>query len=348
MSVVPPSSLTLSTKPAAPPPPSPAFYLTVGQPVTCLLVRNNKLVVGTARGSIIIYSARDWRKVAEIEAFSKGGLLWVDIVNIGDVEAGDACNELRTNKETLVCQGRFDGVKLFRPEDSSWLKWVETANFAIPHSGFCGGFVKRSGNDIVAVVASEQSKLVVANLVRTFIRPVVSLVREKSGTVMCVREWDKGRVVAGYESGEVIVWDWSNNSLVTVVTLVGLVGTVMSLAWDMEKRMGVVVGAEDKVVVINEELEVVRERVITNKGVGEVQIRGDRKIAVCGGWDGRLRVFSWVKPDKLKPLAVLKFHAESVEAVAFSEVEVEGGRLGGRRVLAAGGKDGKVSLWDIY
>ena len=38
----------------------------------------------------------------------------------------------------------------------------------------------------------------------------------------------------GDESGEVFVWDWSNNSMVRVVTLVRLVGTVMSLASDME------------------------------------------------------------------------------------------------------------------
>ena len=77
-------------------------------------------------------------------------------------------------------------------------------------------------------------------------------------------------------------------------------------------------------------------------------IRPDKKIVVCGGWDGRLRIFSWVKPEKLKPLAVLNFHADTVEAVAFSDQDVEGGRLHGRKVLVAGGKDGKASLWDIY
>ena len=70
-------------------------------------------------------------------------------------------------------------------------------------------------------------------MVGTFIRTVMSLVREQSGTVMCVREWDR-RVGTGDESGEVLVWDRSNNSMVRVVTLVRLVGTAMSLAWDME------------------------------------------------------------------------------------------------------------------
>ena len=60
---------------------------------------------------------------------------------------------------------------------------------------------------------------------------------------MCVKQWDKGMVVAGYESGEVLVWDWSNNSLVRVVTLVNHVGTIMSMDWDREKGLGVLVGA---------------------------------------------------------------------------------------------------------
>ena len=53
-----------------------------------------------------------------------------------------------------------------------------------------------------------------------------------------------------------------------------------------------------------------------------MQIRGVRKIAVYGGWYGRLSLFFWVKPDKLNPMPILKFHAESVKSVAFSEVEV--------------------------
>ena len=42
------------------------------------------------------------------------------------------------------------------------------------------------------------------------------------------------------------MWDWSNSSLANVVTLVGLVvtDTVMSLAWDMEKTLGVVVAKQ--------------------------------------------------------------------------------------------------------
>ena len=39
---------------------------------------------------------------------------------------------------------------------------------------------------------------------------------------------------------------------------------------------------------------------------------------------------------------------ESLETLAFSAAPVASGRLAGRDLLAAGGKDGKVSLWDVY
>ena len=75
-------------------------------------------------------------------------------------------------------------------------------------------------------------------------------------------------------------------------------------------------------------------------------IRPDRQLVVAGGWDGRVRVFS--NTARLRPLAVLLFHSATVEALAFSRQPVAAGRLAGRNILAAGGKDGKISLWDIY
>lgn len=56
-------------------------------------------------------------------------------------------------------------------------------------------------------------------------------------------------------------------------------------------------------------------RDITNKGVGSVCVRHDDKILICGGWDGRLRLFSWLNPGKFKPLAVLKYHSDTVECI---------------------------------
>ena len=99
---------------------------------------------------------------------------------------------------------------------------------------------------------------------------------------------------------------------------------------------------------VDDHLQVLGAREVVNAGMGSALVREDSTIMVTGGWDSRVRVFSWKNPAKLKPLAVLDFHTEAVEAMAFSKGRLEVGRLAGKRLIAAGGKDGKVSLWDIY
>ncbi|KAK4494380.1 hypothetical protein PRZ48_014678 [Zasmidium cellare] len=91
-------------------------------------------------------------------------------------------------------------------------------------------------------------------------------------------------------------------------------------------------------------------------------VRGDEKTFATAGWDSRVRVYS-VKT--MKELAVLKWHKEGCYALAFADVggvEKSGeGEEGTMTVaeqrkhtaktthwLAAGSKDGKVSLWEIY
>ena len=110
-----------------------------------------------------------------------------------------------------------------------------------------------------------------------------------------------------------------------------------------------------------------------------LQIRSDGKIFSTAGWDARIRIYS---AKTLNELAVLKWHKEGCYATAFAEIEpsltgsapeaVETSSSSGvaavarqtsnlntvqrRRNdkaqsthwLAAGSKDGKVSLWDIY
>lgn len=96
-------------------------------------------------------------------------------------------------------------------------------------------------------------------------------------------------------------------------------------------------------------------------------VRNDEKIFATAGWDGRMRVYS---TKAMKELAVLKWHKEGCYALAFAHVQddtpnsdadddtmvqksttVAEKREEKARMthwLAAGSKDGKVSLWDIY
>lgn len=79
---------------------------------------------------------------------------------------------------------------------------------------------------------------------------------------------------------------------------------------------------------------------LTNPGVSLLRIRGDGKIIAAAGWDGNVRIFGW---KKMKPLAVLQNHKDLVHSVAFSDHPEPSNRL-----MAAGSKDQRISLWSIY
>jgi WD40 repeat protein len=117
-----------------------------------------------------------------------------------------------------------------------------------------------------------------------------------------------------------------------------------------------------------------------HSGQQSLRIRSDGKIFATAGWDSRVRVYS---VQSLKELAVLKWHKEGCYAVAFAEIVItDSGGVGNGGLentskeleratailattaltvrekrdlrattthwLAAGSKDRKLSLWDIY
>jgi ASTRA-associated protein 1 len=131
---------------------------------------------------------------------------------------------------------------------------------------------------------------------------------------------------------------------------------------------------------VGSDVDVIAAKISNTKHAGQqdLTVRDDGKIFATAGWDGRIRVYS---AKTLKELAVLKWHQGGCYSVAFAdsvlhdgpELSSEVGREGAlvapmastgsaleairhqRNIkaqmthwLAAGGKDGKISLWDIY
>ncbi len=70
-------------------------------------------------------------------------------------------------------------------------------------------------------------------------------------------------------------------------------------------------------------------------GTSSVKIRTDDRIAITGHWDGTARI--WDVKKKMKPLAVLTHHRESVFAVAFKD-----------GIFATASKDSVIALWSVY
>lgn len=102
----------------------------------------------------------------------------------------------------------------------------------------------------------------------------------------------------------------------------------------------------------------IKEAQTKHSGQQGISIRSDGRILATAGWDSRIRVYS---SKTLKELAVLKWHKQGCYAVDFAWLtfatdsdpgntvaEKRKARVRATHWLAAGAKDGKISLWDIY
>lgn len=178
-------------------------------------------------------------------------------------------------------------------------------------------------------------------------------------------------VAAGYESGHVALWrhNTSTNKWETAYLHKSHSQPVLSL--DIAPSLGCFFSSSaDAIVARHPLIEGETEtKIVQTKHAGQqsLSVRADGKIFATAGWDGRVRVYA---AKGLKELAVLKWHKEGCYATAFAEIVTEqrdaasgGNAVAARELtvaqqrafksqsthwLAAGSKDGKVSLWDIY
>jgi len=111
---------------------------------------------------------------------------------------------------------------------------------------------------------------------------------------------------------------------------------------DHDFHKGVTVSAGNNIVVftINYEqdsIDILHEYELKRPGINAVRIRSnDEKIIATAGWDHRVRIFAW---KKFRPLAILKDHTGSVNALDFSSH---------KNWLASGGQDKRICIWSVY
>ncbi|KAJ7412055.1 Guanine nucleotide-binding protein subunit beta-like protein 1 [Willisornis vidua] len=169
----------------------------------------------------------------------------------------------------------------------------------------------------------------------------------KLGMPMCLKLWQlscgsQPLLLAGYEDGSVVLWSVTMGKVLS--QLVCHQEPVMSLDFDSEKAKGIS-GSSEKVLCIwslNEQqnLQVDKTHELVNAGISGIAIRPDKRILATAGWDHRIRIFGW---KKLKPLAVLDYHTATVHCVSFSDH-----RSAPERLLAAGSRDHRISVWSVY
>uniref|UniRef100_A0A6A7FSS8 Guanine nucleotide-binding protein subunit beta-like protein 1 n=1 Tax=Hirondellea gigas TaxID=1518452 RepID=A0A6A7FSS8_9CRUS len=148
----------------------------------------------------------------------------------------------------------------------------------------------------------------------------------------------KVSLLVAYESGNICLWDWTNKDLHSVACIDG--GTPMSLEYDQCLGSGVIGATHESffIFTINNSLQIsiTREIIMRTEGIGSCISRPDSKLYATGGWDNRIRVFTWQK------------HYSASKVNTHDKTSDGSDDTGSDHLLAAGSLDGKISLWKIY
>jgi len=218
--------------------------------------------------------------------------------------------------------------------------------------------------------------------------PAPEQVNTKTGMVMALKLFHSPvvsdlHVIAGYESGRTYVFKRILKSQKWEAIYTSCPHSQAILSLDLSATFDCYFTSSADAIIAKHPLPVnaadekpIKEVQTRHAGQQGLAVRSDGRIFATAGWDSKARVYS---TKSMKELAVLKWHKEGCYAVAFAEIvdspseqtaeteastsaevatmkselykTVEQARNEKTRTthwLAAGAKDGKVSLWDIY
>ncbi|KAH9568394.1 hypothetical protein CY35_03G074600 [Sphagnum magellanicum] len=146
-------------------------------------------------------------------------------------------------------------------------------------------------------------------------------------------------LVAGYEDGTMMVWDIRHAAAPLIQARLHD-EPVLSIAIDRIGAGGVSGSADGNLMFFffdyQENTFVVKKKVEGQAGIGDIAIRGDDKLVATAGWDHRVRIYDY---KRRKPLAILKYHTETVTGVTFRE---------DMKWMATSSRDSTIALWSLY
>ncbi|XP_044296830.1 guanine nucleotide-binding protein subunit beta-like protein 1 isoform X1 [Varanus komodoensis] len=291
------------------------------------------LFSGSANGLIHIWNLKTRRVDRTLDGHGGKSVYWV--------------KTFPNRREAILSQGRDQHVCLW---DLAEGRNSVTDSLCTGNVGFCKGSLLEvaEGRWLLATAWKNLEEVWVLELPSKL--SVCTLKPEadaKLGMPMCLKMWQPSSgssplLLVGYEDGSVVLWNLSTGS--TLSRLACHQEPIMGLDFDAEKAKGVS-GSSEKILCVwsldeQQNLELQQTHQLTNPGIAETALRPDKKILATAGWDHRIRLFGW---KKLKPLAVLDYHTAAIHCVAFSDHAQPSERL-----LAAGSKDHRISLWSIY
>lgn len=244
--------------------------------------------------------------------------------------------------DTLFTQEKGECVKIWKLSESNYnVDQTITSDYC----GFCRCLVSELNN--LLFVPKKDSQIDVYTLDGKEIM-TLSVSKDSSvGEVMCFKHLEISNnqyLLAAYESGDMLMWDLKTQKSISSLKLREF---PMTLDYDLILGRGIYGNSSESIQVFSisksdMKISLKCEIIMKNPGVNVLKIRNDKKVFVSGGWDGRLRVYSW---KSLRPLAVLTEHKAALQDVCYSDVPIA---LWDSPIMAAGGLDSTITLWDIY
>ncbi|KAK3098009.1 hypothetical protein FSP39_015278 [Pinctada imbricata] len=312
----------MSSQPA----PDPVYTLRgAGSPITYLTFHDGPgpqqdLYNGTQDGKIHIWDMEVRRIKASLDGHPGQAVLWIEFTPCGK----------------MLTFGRDGILNVCQRADTDWIITDKVSTGAIGFSP--AGLLLDEDNTGYIVLPSRQTSVCDVYRMETLTKlDELKPGAEKFGFVMCITSMkDNKTVLIGYENGSIALWDISKCKLLNSVKV--FEESVLCVDYQSDLNKGFCGSVTNKITsfsVDGDEVVVGKSTETLNPGFNQIRIRGDKKIFVTAGWDHNVRVFS-VK--KLTPLAVLDYHKDSCQCLAFST----------ENLLACGSKDQQISLWKIY
>lgn len=239
----------------------------------------------------------------------------------------------------LFVQHKCGLIKVYKNTGSQWVvdKFIDTEFFH-----YCR-FQSLSEHEILVPLKESTVGILSTNTFTIGLKLKCSD-NEDLGEAMVIKPLRNERLVlVGYERGTLILWDIRQCK---VLSFINVESCPMALDFDATLMKGAIGSPSDSMQMFtlsDSSLSLNRKITLTNPGISVITIRPDAKIMAVGGWDSRVRLFSW---KNLKPLAVLDEHREAVQDICFSLNRTRA--YDNKYLMATAAKDGYIALWDIY
>ncbi|XP_054001009.1 guanine nucleotide-binding protein subunit beta-like protein 1 [Hylaeus anthracinus] len=282
-----------------------------------------QLFVGTATGNVHIWNLKTNRELCQIRS------------------GQDSClNLLSLRNENLFVQHKCGLIKTYKKTESEWSLYK---SIDIDFYHYCR-FQEFSENEIFVPLKESNVGILSSSTFNVELKLNPSNFK-KLGEVMFIKPLKNEKLVlVGYEGGKLILWDVRQKS---VLSFLAIQTCPMALDFDTVLMKGIIGSPSDQLQVFTlSESQVLRNKTkitLKNSGTSVIVIRPDSKIVAVGGWDSRVRIYSW---KSLKPLAVLDQHRDTVHDIAYSLMRLD--TRNDKYVMATAAKDGYIALWDIY